>query len=95
VLEERNVTLGEAQLVLAGLAGLREADRQAAVLALIAVFAARNRPGADEAIRTSAFPRRVNTTPLWSFEREPTGAAGPKNCLYCGGSGTLIDQRLK
>jgi hypothetical protein len=43
VLEERNVTLGEAQVVLAGLAGLREADRQSAALALIAVFTARDR----------------------------------------------------
>jgi hypothetical protein len=44
VLEEPSVTLGEAQLVLAGLAGLREADRQSAALALIAVLTARARP---------------------------------------------------
>jgi hypothetical protein len=42
-LEEDNVTLDEAQLVLAGLAGLRQADRHASALALIAVFAARKR----------------------------------------------------
>jgi len=44
VLGERNVTLGEAQPVLAGLAGLRQADRQASALALIAVFGACSRP---------------------------------------------------
>jgi hypothetical protein len=37
-LEEANVTLDEAQLVLTGLAGLRQEDRQASALALIAVF---------------------------------------------------------
>jgi hypothetical protein len=42
-LEEANVTLDEAQLVLAGLAGLRQEDRQTSALALIAVFAARKR----------------------------------------------------
>jgi hypothetical protein len=51
VLEEPAVTLGEAQLVLAGLAGLREADRQAAALALIAVFDARNRPELERPFR--------------------------------------------
>jgi hypothetical protein len=50
VLEERNVTLGEAQVVLAGLAGLREADRQVAVLALIAAFTARNRPDLERPV---------------------------------------------
>jgi hypothetical protein len=35
---EANVTLDEAQLVLTGLAGLRQEDRQASALALIAVF---------------------------------------------------------
>jgi hypothetical protein len=42
-LEERNVTLGEAQVVLACLAGLRQEDRRAATLALIAIFDARGR----------------------------------------------------
>jgi hypothetical protein len=51
VLEERNVTLGEAQLVLAGLARLREAGRQSAALALVAIFAARNRPDLDRPFR--------------------------------------------
>jgi hypothetical protein len=50
-LEEANVTLDEAQLVLAGLAGLRQADRQASTLALIAVFAARNRPDLERPFR--------------------------------------------
>jgi hypothetical protein len=50
-LEEANVTLDEAQLVLAGLAGLRQADRQASALALIAVFAARNRPDLERPFR--------------------------------------------
>jgi hypothetical protein len=50
-LEERNVTLGEAQLVLAGLAGLRGADRQSAALALIAVFTARERRDLDRPFR--------------------------------------------
>ena len=50
-LEEANVTLGEAQLVLAGLAGLREADRQTAALALIAVVTARDRPDLDRPFR--------------------------------------------
>jgi len=50
-LEETNVTLGEAQVVLAGLAGLRQADRQAAALALIAVFAARSRPDLERPFR--------------------------------------------
>jgi hypothetical protein len=50
-LEEANVTLGEAQVVLAGLAGLRQADRQAAALALIAVFRARNRPDLERPFR--------------------------------------------
>jgi hypothetical protein len=50
-LEEANVTLDEAQLVLAGLAGLRQADRQAAALALIAVFAARKRPHLERPFR--------------------------------------------
>jgi hypothetical protein len=50
VLEERNVTLGEAQVVLAGLAGLREADRQVAVLALIAAFTARNQPDLERPV---------------------------------------------
>lgn len=53
-LEEANVTLGEAQVVLAGLAGLREADRQAAALALIAVFSARNRPDLERPFRRLA-----------------------------------------
>jgi|SRR5215207_6950281 len=50
-LEEPNVDLGEAQVVLAGLAGLRESDRQAAAVALIAVFAARNRPDLERPFR--------------------------------------------
>jgi hypothetical protein len=50
-LEEANVTLDEAQLVLAGLAGVRQADRQASALALIAVFAARNRPDLERPFR--------------------------------------------
>jgi hypothetical protein len=37
--------------VLAGLAGLRQADRQAAALALIAVFKARNRPDLERPFR--------------------------------------------
>jgi hypothetical protein len=49
--EESDVTLGEAQVVLACLAGLREAGRRAAVLALIAVFAARNRPDLERPFR--------------------------------------------
>ena len=53
-LEERNVTLGEAQVVLAGLAGLREVDRHAAALALIAVFSARNRPDLERPFRRLA-----------------------------------------
>ena len=53
-LEERNVTLGEAQVVLAGLAGLREAERQAAALALIAVFGARNRADLERPFRRLA-----------------------------------------
>lgn len=47
-LEAAGVTLDEAQLVLAGLAGLRQADRQAAALALIAVFKARGRPDLEK-----------------------------------------------
>jgi hypothetical protein len=47
VLEESNVTLGEIQVVLAGLSGLREADRQAAVLALIAIFGEGGRISSD------------------------------------------------
>jgi hypothetical protein len=43
VLEEANVTVGEAQVVLAALASLHEADREAGALALIAVFSARER----------------------------------------------------
>jgi uncharacterized protein with PIN domain len=54
-LEEANVTLDEAQLVLAALAGLRQANRQASALALIAVFAARNRPDLER-----PFMRLVN-----------------------------------
>lgn len=50
-LEEANVTLDEAQLVLAGLAGLREADRQASALALMAIFAARKRPDLERPFR--------------------------------------------
>jgi hypothetical protein len=50
-LEESNVTLGEAQVVLAGLAGLREDDRQAAALALIAVFTARKRTDLERPFR--------------------------------------------
>jgi hypothetical protein len=50
-LEEVNVTLEEAQLVLAALAGLRQADRQASALALIAVFAARSRPDLERPFR--------------------------------------------
>jgi hypothetical protein len=50
-LEETNVTLDEVQLVLAGLAGVRQADRQASALALIAVFAARNRPDLERPFR--------------------------------------------
>lgn len=50
-LEEPNVTLGEVHVVLAGLAGLRQADRQAAALALVAVFAARNRPDLERPFR--------------------------------------------
>jgi hypothetical protein len=43
VLEEGNVTVDEAQLVLAGLVGLRLPHKRAAALALIGVFTARNR----------------------------------------------------
>jgi hypothetical protein len=50
-LEEANVTLDEAQLVLAGLTGLRQANRQPAALALIAVLAARNRPDLERPFR--------------------------------------------
>jgi hypothetical protein len=50
-LEETNVTLDEAQLVLAGLAGLRQSDRQASALALIAVFATRKRPDLERPFR--------------------------------------------
>jgi hypothetical protein len=50
-LEEANVTLDEAQLVVAGLAGLRLPDRQAAALALVAVFAARDRPDLERPFR--------------------------------------------
>jgi hypothetical protein len=50
-LEEDGVTLDEAQLVLAGLAGLRQADNRAAALALIAVFSARNRPDLERPFR--------------------------------------------
>ena len=42
-LEEANVTVEEAQIVLAGLAGLRRPDKRAAALALIGVFTARDR----------------------------------------------------
>ena len=49
-LEEANVTL-EAQLVLAALGGLRQADPQAAALALIAAFTARNRPDLERPFR--------------------------------------------
>lgn len=54
-LEETNVTLDEAQLVLAGLAGLRQADRQAAALALIAVFANRDRPDLGATVPAAAY----------------------------------------
>jgi hypothetical protein len=50
-LEVDGVTLDEAHLVLAGLAGLRQADRQASALALIAVFAARDRPDLERPFR--------------------------------------------
>jgi hypothetical protein len=50
-LEEPNVTLGEAQVVLAGLAGLRQADRLAAAHALIAIFTARKRPDLERPFR--------------------------------------------
>jgi hypothetical protein len=50
-LEESNVTLEEAQLVLAGLGGLRHPDRQASALALMAVFAARKRPDLERPFR--------------------------------------------
>jgi len=50
-LEEANVTVHEAQLVLAGLAGLRQADRQPSAMALIAVFAARKRPDLERPFR--------------------------------------------
>jgi hypothetical protein len=50
-LEEANVTLDEAQLVLAGLAGLRQADRQASALALIAFFAGRKRSDLERPFR--------------------------------------------
>lgn len=50
-LEEAGVTLHEAQLVLAGLTGLRQPDHEAAALALIAVFAARNRPDLERPFR--------------------------------------------
>jgi hypothetical protein len=45
------VTLDEAQLVLAGLAGLRQPDRKAPALALIAVFSARKRPDLERPFR--------------------------------------------
>jgi hypothetical protein len=51
VLEERNVTLGEAQIVLAGLAAVRQADREAAALALGAVFSARTRTDLEKPFR--------------------------------------------
>jgi hypothetical protein len=38
------VTLEEAQLVFAALAGLRQADRRMCALALVVVFSARSRP---------------------------------------------------
>jgi len=50
-LEEANVTLHEAHLVLAGLAGLRQGGREVAALALIAVFEARGRPDLERAFR--------------------------------------------
>jgi hypothetical protein len=50
-LEVDGVTVDEAQLVLAGLAGLRQEDRQAPALALIAVFAARKRPDLERPFR--------------------------------------------
>jgi hypothetical protein len=50
-LEEANVTLDEAQLVLAGPAGLRQANREASALARVAVFAARNRPDLEQPFR--------------------------------------------
>jgi hypothetical protein len=49
-LEEANVTLDEA-LVLAGLTGLRQEDRQASALTLIAVFASRGRPDLERPFR--------------------------------------------
>jgi hypothetical protein len=49
--QRRLLTLDEAQLVLAGLAGLRQADRQASALALIAVFAARKRRDLERPFR--------------------------------------------
>jgi hypothetical protein len=42
-LEETGVTLDEVQLVLAGLTGLRQPDKRAPALALVAVFSARKR----------------------------------------------------
>jgi hypothetical protein len=54
VLEEDNVTLGEAQVVLACLAGLRQEDREVAALALIAVFTARKRPDLERPFRRPA-----------------------------------------
>jgi hypothetical protein len=50
-LEEANVTLDEAQLVLPGLTGLRQEDRQASALTLIAVFASRERPDLERPVR--------------------------------------------
>jgi hypothetical protein len=50
-LEQANVTLDEAQLVLTGLAGLRQPDRKAPALALIAVFSARKRPDLERPFR--------------------------------------------
>jgi hypothetical protein len=56
-LEETNVTLDEAQLVLAALAGLRQPDRRVAALALIGVFKARRRSDLERPFR------RLLTTP--------------------------------
>jgi hypothetical protein len=50
-LEEADVTLGEAQILLVGLAGLRRPGRQAAALALIGVFPARDRPDLERPFR--------------------------------------------
>jgi hypothetical protein len=51
VLDERNLTLGEAQLVLTALAGSGTGDRRVSAIALVAVFAARNRPGLERPFR--------------------------------------------